>query len=83
MHYPPETGTIMLVVRLMAMYQQSANKQEFMDNLSSFQSESINTEHSIYHKMLGENFESQMEQLFVCFCRAFSSEEFKVVGNIC
>ncbi|CAD6991600.1 unnamed protein product [Ceratitis capitata] len=76
MHYPPETGTILLIVRLMAMYKQSNNKQQFLESLQSFQSLIVNTEAKIYHKMLGENFEQQMEQLFVAFCRAFADEEF-------
>lgn len=76
MHYPPETGTIMLLVRLMAMYQQSTNKAEFMETLQSFQSLIVNKEQQIYHKMLGENFEIQMEQLFAAFCEAFQGEEF-------
>lgn len=79
MHYPPETGTILLIIRLMAMYQQSVNKTEFMQNLQSFQSRAENSEQSIYHKMLGENFQAQMEQLFEAFCAAFRAEEFAVV----
>ncbi|XP_055924091.1 histone-lysine N-trimethyltransferase SMYD5 [Eupeodes corollae] len=78
MHYPPETGTIMLIVRLMAMYEQSQNKSEFLEALQSFQSASVNTEQQIYHKILGENFETQLEQLFVAFCNAFNSEQFAV-----
>ncbi|XP_037947931.1 SET and MYND domain-containing protein 5 [Teleopsis dalmanni] len=76
MHYPPETSSIMLLVRLMAMYSQSKNKQEFMDQLKSFQSDIINRSENIYHKMLGESYEKQMEQLFMSFCNAFKSEEF-------
>ncbi|KAL7723668.1 hypothetical protein ACLKA6_007998 [Drosophila palustris] len=52
MHYPPETGTIMLIALI------------------------VNREQKIYHKMLGENFEEQMEKLFAAFCNAFKSEEF-------
>ncbi|XP_017492241.1 PREDICTED: SET and MYND domain-containing protein 5 [Rhagoletis zephyria] len=76
MHYPPETGTIMLIVRLMAMYKQSNNKQQFLESLQSFQSVIVNAEKQIYHKMLGANFEQQMEQLFLAFCRSFADEEF-------
>lgn len=79
MHYPPETGTIMLLVRLMAMYQQSNNKPVFLESLQSFQSLIVNKDQQIYHKMLGENFEQQMEQLFAAFCEAFQGEEFGVV----
>uniref|UniRef100_A0A1A9UIH0 Protein-lysine N-trimethyltransferase SMYD5 n=1 Tax=Glossina austeni TaxID=7395 RepID=A0A1A9UIH0_GLOAU len=78
MHYPPETGTIQLLVRLLAMYQESNNKKEFLENLQSFQSLVVNKEQRIYHKMLGENFERQMEQLYVAFCEAFQGEEFSM-----
>lgn len=76
MHYPPETGTIMLIVRLLAMYKQCRNKEEFLDILKSFQSICVNEEKKIYHKILGVNFETQMEQLFQAFCNAFQEEEF-------
>ncbi|EDW85184.1 uncharacterized protein Dwil_GK12748 [Drosophila willistoni] len=76
MHYPPETGTIMLIVRLMAMYQQSTKKEEFFEQLQSFQALIVNREQKIYHKMLGENFEQQMEQLYLAFCQAFQGEDF-------
>lgn len=76
MHYPPETGTILLIVRIMAMYKQSKNKEEFLEALKSFQSVFINEKDKIYHKMLGENFESQMGELFKSFCHAFQDEAF-------
>lgn len=79
MHYPPETGSIMLIVRLMALYQQSTKKEEFLEQLQSFQSLIVNREQKIYHKMLGENFEQQMEQLYLAFCNAFTGEEFSIV----
>lgn len=82
MHYPPETGTIMLLVRLMAMYQQSSNKTEFLESLQSFQALIVNKEQQIYHKMLGENFEQQMEQLYAAFCEAFQGENFQLVSTI-
>ncbi|XP_061393636.1 histone-lysine N-trimethyltransferase SMYD5 [Musca vetustissima] len=78
MHYPPETGTIMLLVRLMAMYQQSSNKPEFLESLQSFQALIVNKEQQIYHKMLGENFEQQMEQLYAAFCVAFQGDDFQM-----
>lgn len=78
MHYPPETGTIMLIVKILAMYKQSKNKEEFMETLKSFQSIVVNEELQIFHKVLGANFESQLEELFKAFCNAFNSEEFAI-----
>lgn len=76
MHYPPETGTIMLIVRILAMYKQSRAKEEFLETLKQFQSIVVNEELQIFHKMLGTNFESQLSDLFQTFCHAFNSEEF-------
>ncbi|KAH8416253.1 hypothetical protein KR009_010746, partial [Drosophila setifemur] len=81
MHYPPETGTIQLIVRLMALYQQSGvKKPEFLKQLQSFQPLIVNRAllEKIYHKMLGENFEKQMTQLYRAFCKAFEHEVFDV-----
>lgn len=82
MHYPPETGSIMLLVRLMAMYKQSKNKPEFLNTIQSFQSSVINQQEQIYHKMLGGNFAHQMEQLYEAFCTAFRDNEFSVVSTL-
>lgn len=79
MHYPPETGTIMLIVRILAMYKQSRDKEEFLETLKQFQSIVVNEELQIFHKMLGTNFESQLSDLFQTFCHAFNSEEFAMV----
>lgn len=78
MHYPPEMGTILLIVRIMAMYKQSKNKEEFLETLKSFQSVFVNTEDQIVHKMIGPNFESQMLELYKQFCNAFQNEEFAI-----
>lgn len=82
MHFPPETGSIMLLVRLMAMYKQSNNKPEFLKTIQSFQSSVFNQQEQIYHKMLGGNFASQMEQLYQAFCLAFQDNEFSIVSRI-
>lgn len=78
MHYPPETGTILLIVRIMAMYKQSKNKEEFLETLKGFQCVFVNEEDKIYHKMLGANFESQMAALYKSFCNAFQQEDFAI-----
>ncbi|KAL5274297.1 SMYD5 family protein [Megaselia abdita] len=78
MHYPPETGTILLIVRIMAMYKQSKDKAAFLETLKSFQSVFVNVEDQIVHKMLGANFESQMLELYKRFCNAFTDEEFSI-----
>lgn len=78
MHYPPESGTILLVVRLLAMFKQSKDKNEFLETIKSFQCTSVNEEQQIYHKMLGENFEKDMDELYKRFCIAFQDDEFSI-----
>ncbi|XP_055387670.1 histone-lysine N-trimethyltransferase SMYD5 isoform X2 [Condylostylus longicornis] len=78
MHYPPESGTIMLIVRLMAMFKQSKNKEEFLETLRSFQSIIVNEEQQICHKMLGTQFETQFKKLYEAFHKAFQSKEFEM-----
>uniref|UniRef100_A0A0K8TT51 Protein-lysine N-trimethyltransferase SMYD5 n=1 Tax=Tabanus bromius TaxID=304241 RepID=A0A0K8TT51_TABBR len=82
MHYPRETGTIMLIVRLLAMYKQSIDKEEFLKTLKSFQSIVFNEELSIFHKMLGTNFENQLQELYSAYVSAFASEELSMFLDV-
>lgn len=78
MHYPPESGTILLIVRIMAMYKQSKNREEFLETLKSFQSVYVNVQDQMAHKMLGVNFETQLSELYKQFCNAFQDDDFSM-----
>ncbi|KAJ6635211.1 Histone-lysine N-trimethyltransferase SMYD5 [Pseudolycoriella hygida] len=70
-HYPPETTTIELIAKLLGMYTQATDQNQFMNYLRDFQSKVINEDLMICHKMLGPNFENQLSQLYPLYCKAF------------
>lgn len=59
-HYPPETSTIQIVIRLMAMCRQANDKEEFSRILNSFCNNVSNEHQQINHKLLGEKFEGSL-----------------------
>lgn len=63
MHYPPETCSIMLVARMIATIKQSKDRDKTKELFSRFCKATINEEESIAHKLLGEQFQSQLELL--------------------
>lgn len=72
-HYPPETTTIELIAKLLGMYIQAEDKNQFMDYLKDFQSKVVNEDLMIAHKMLGPNFEGQLRELYPKYCKAFAA----------
>ncbi|KAG4077334.1 hypothetical protein HA402_009735 [Bradysia odoriphaga] len=70
-HYPPETTTIELIVKILGMYIQADDKNQLMNHLKDFQSKVVNEDLMIAHKMLGPNFENQLSELYPIYCRAF------------
>lgn len=70
-HYPPETTTIALLIRLLGMYIQSSNKNAILEPLKDFQSKVVNEDLMIAHKMLGPNFEIQLAELYPLFYKLF------------
>lgn len=71
-HYPPETTTVELIVKLLGMHIQAEDKNQFMDYLKDFQNKVVNEDLMIAHKMLGPNFESQLSELYPLYCKAFA-----------
>lgn len=70
MHYPPETTTIMLIVKLLAMYKQTEQKKELLDAIQSFHHEFINENLMISHKMLGENYQQDLTHLYELYSKS-------------
>lgn len=81
LHYPPETCTIMLIARILAMIKQSSNRDEIFSKFSEFQSMAVNENLMIFHKLLGENFSKDLERLFQLTLNAFPGEEYQTVFN--
>lgn len=63
MHYPPETATVMLLVRMVALVNQANNKQDVLSMFSQFCHHTINDTHEIAHNLLGEKFVGQIDVL--------------------
>lgn len=65
----------MLIVKLLGMYMQATNKDNFLSTLKDFQNIVVNEDQMITHKMLGPNFETQLQELYPFYCRAFAANE--------
>uniref|UniRef100_A0A182PH47 SET domain-containing protein n=1 Tax=Anopheles epiroticus TaxID=199890 RepID=A0A182PH47_9DIPT len=74
MHYPPETCGIMLFVKIVGMFRQAADPHALQTQLQDFVHKSVNEDLLIFHKMLGEKFTLQIEQLYELFAKAFNVE---------
>ena len=82
MHYPPETATVMFLVRILASIVQSKDKEELKKQLLLFCHGTVNEEDAIAHKLLGKEFESQLEQLRDLTTKALPSSEIGEVNFI-
>lgn len=71
MHYPPETSSIMLVIKIIGMFKQTSDAVELRSQFNQFLCQTKNLDLMIFHKMLGENFMQQIEQLYELICVAF------------
>lgn len=63
MHYPPETCTIKIVLKIFAMIKQSPNPKETAQRFLNFACCPVNSDGKIHHKILGEEFVFQIGQL--------------------
>ncbi|XP_005104832.2 SET and MYND domain-containing protein 5 [Aplysia californica] len=62
-HYPPETASIMLLAKMIAMIKQASDKGSVLSMFSGFISHTVNQQEHIAHKLLGEKFKVQREVL--------------------
>lgn len=63
MHYPPETTSIMLLVRILASIQQSADPAAAAAQVKQFCHRTVNEDAELVHKLLGEQFSDQLNTL--------------------
>ncbi len=63
MHYPPETASIMLIVRILASVLQNPQPQLLKSQLLNLCHRTVNEEEQIAHKLLGDRFGNQLETL--------------------
>ncbi|XP_044740505.1 SET and MYND domain-containing protein 5 [Chrysoperla carnea] len=74
-HYPPETCSILLLVRIVATIQQSDNSDATLNEFMQFCHRVTNDKDRIVHKLLGQQFEQQIEQMRLLFINAISTEK--------
>lgn len=79
MHYPPETCSITLVLRILAYIKQCEQKYDLLMQLRDFCFDVVNEENGIFHKILGDNFQQQIDTLHKLTIAAFPGEDF---GNV-
>ncbi|XP_046386684.1 histone-lysine N-trimethyltransferase SMYD5 [Ischnura elegans] len=75
MHYPPETTSIMLLARIIATVRQAEDKSMAMNTFMQFCHRTENEEEEIAHKLLGEQFSSQLEILRELMGNALYSDD--------
>lgn len=74
MHYPPETASIMLLVKMVALINQANNKEDILSTFSQFCHRTVNDTHEIAHKLLGEKFVGQIDVLRQMMLKAVNTE---------
>ncbi|XP_072390243.1 protein-lysine N-trimethyltransferase SMYD5 [Diabrotica undecimpunctata] len=62
-HYPPETNSIMLIVRLLARIRQAPNRDAAIAQTLQFCHRTINEDADLAHKLLGDKFADQLSLL--------------------
>lgn len=73
-HYPPETSTIMLIVRLLARIIQSPNRDAAIQETLQFCHRSVNEDAQLAHKFLGDKFVEQQSLLYNLIVNAVPHE---------
>ncbi|XP_077136505.1 protein-lysine N-trimethyltransferase SMYD5 [Ranitomeya variabilis] len=73
-HYPPETASIMLMARMAASVKQAKDKDWWPQLFSQFCNKTANEEEEIVHKLLGDKFKGQLDQLRRLFLEASYEE---------
>lgn len=72
MHYPPETSSITLILRILAFIKQSEQKYELLMQLRDFCYEVVSTDDAMIHKILGEQFQQHIDILHQLTLAVFS-----------
>lgn len=71
-----------MIVKLLAMYKQSEHKQEFFNAIQDFHHEFINENLMIAHKMLGDNHQHDLNNLYELYSKAFDFTGMEMVSGI-
>lgn len=74
MHYPPETATVMLLARMVAMVNQATDKAAILSTFSQFCHRTVNDIQEIAHNLLGEKFVGQIDVLRQMMQKSLNTE---------
>lgn len=74
-HYPPESASINLVIRIFGMIKNNSNCLEIFELLDAFHQHTVNEDLQICHKMLGEKFSAQLSELHNAIQQLFGGDE--------
>jgi len=80
-HYPPETTTINIIIKIIALYQQADDKQKVISTLNGFCNKSKNDYSSISHHLLGDQFSENIEMLRTGLIKVFGMNHFLTEDN--
>ena len=72
-HYPPETSSISLVLRILASIVLAEDPEQHIGQLMSLMHDTVNHKERLVHKMLGEKFADQLEQLRMATLTIFAA----------
>lgn len=74
MHYPPETSSLMLILKIFATYKQAVDKPQFLALLNDFQQTAGDKELNLFHKLLGDKFALQLDDLHKAVVQLFATD---------
>ncbi|GFQ98691.1 SET and MYND domain-containing protein 5 [Trichonephila clavata] len=75
MHYPPETASIMLIGRMIATVKQAKDKGGAAHLFSQFCHKTRSKNGDIFHKLLGKQFQAQVEHLRQLIIKGLQDED--------
>lgn len=83
MHFPPETTSITIILRILAFIRQCEQKFELLMQLRDFCFDLVSEDQSIFHKLLGEGFQQNIDTLHKLTMAVFPGEDFGNVSESC
>ncbi|XP_045469214.1 histone-lysine N-trimethyltransferase SMYD5 isoform X2 [Harmonia axyridis] len=73
-HFPPETNSVMLIVRLLSRIVQCDDPQLAISQILQFCHRTVNEDNALAHKLLGYKFSDQIDKLRTLMQQAFPHE---------
>ncbi|XP_071948509.1 protein-lysine N-trimethyltransferase SMYD5-like isoform X2 [Antedon mediterranea] len=74
MHFPPETTSIMLLAKMIAIIKQAKDKDNAIERFANFCRATANEEKELVHKLMGTRFQEQFDTLLSVFTAALQED---------